>query len=102
MAHFRLADTVDTPETLLKTVGVPGQIVVDHQMRPLQVDAFTCGIRGNEHLHTFILCKSFLCFSALFAPHPTMDSHYSLFEPQHSANTLGQIVKRIAVLSKDH
>src|SRR6266568_5369848 len=102
MAYFRLADTVDTPETLFKTVGVPGQIIIDHQMCALQVDALASGIGCNQHLHTYILCKCFLRFSALFAPHPSMDSHYSLFAPQHSANTLSQVVERISVLSKDH
>src|SRR5437588_9922732 len=79
VAHLRLADTVDTPKSLFKTIGVPSQIVVEHQVRSLQVDAFTCCVAGNQHMSTFILFKCSLRFSALFAAPPSMTRHYILF-----------------------
>ena len=39
MADLQLADTVNASKTLLKAVGVPGQIVIYHQVGVLQVDA---------------------------------------------------------------
>ena len=44
MAGVSLADPVDSTETLLEPVGVPRHVIVDHQMRHLEVDAFTRGI----------------------------------------------------------
>ena len=40
VAGFGLADTVDAPEALFNAVRVPGQVVIDHQVRALEVDAF--------------------------------------------------------------
>ena len=39
---------LDTPETLLDAVRVPGQVVVDDQVGALQVDALACGVGGDE------------------------------------------------------
>ena len=44
MADFGLSDAVNTAEALLQPVRIPGQIVVDHQMRTLKVDPLTGGI----------------------------------------------------------
>ena len=46
MADFGLADAVDAPEPLFQAIWIPGQVVVDHQMRPLQVDSFASRIGG--------------------------------------------------------
>ena len=50
MANLGLADAVDAAEPLLEAVGVPGQVVVDHQMGALEVDAFAGGVGGDEDL----------------------------------------------------
>ena len=51
MAYLGLADTVDAAEALLNPVGVPWQVVVDHQVGTLKViNPFARGIRGNEHV----------------------------------------------------
>ena len=42
MADLRLPDTVNAPKALLQAVGVPGKIVVDHQVGALQVNALAC------------------------------------------------------------
>ena len=57
MADFRLSDTMNTPEALLQTVRIPGQIVVDHQVRTLQVDTFTGSIRGNQNPNVLVLLE---------------------------------------------
>ena len=47
MADLGLADAVDAAEALLQAVRVPGQVVVDHQVGALQVDAFAGGVGGQ-------------------------------------------------------
>ena len=57
VADLRLADAVNTAETLLQPVGIPGQVVVDHQVRALQVDAFAGGIGGQQIVDTGIVAE---------------------------------------------
>ncbi|MFN7871775.1 MAG: hypothetical protein ACK5QQ_06200 [Cyanobacteriota bacterium] len=47
MADLLLADPVDAPEALLQPVGVPGQVVIHHQVCPLQVHALPGRIVGQ-------------------------------------------------------
>ena len=47
---FGLTVTVDTAHALFQAVGVPGQVVVDHQVAELEVDAFACSFRGYHDL----------------------------------------------------
>jgi hypothetical protein len=51
MAHLRLTDAVNAPKALLKAVGVPGEIIVDHQVRPLQVDTLAGSVGRHQHAH---------------------------------------------------
>src|SRR5256885_1787801 len=49
--NFRrgLAVTIDAAVALLEPVGIPGDLVVDDPMAmPLEVDAFTRGVGGQE------------------------------------------------------
>ena len=46
MTNLFLTDAVDPTETLLDPIGVPRQVIIDHQVRPLKVDAFACCIGG--------------------------------------------------------
>ena len=45
-----LADAVDAAEPLLDAVRVPRQVVVDHQVGGLQVEALAGGVGGHQHL----------------------------------------------------
>ena len=52
VADLGLADAVDAAEPLLDPVRVPGQVVVDHQVRAaLKVHAFAGGVVGDHHAH---------------------------------------------------
>jgi len=53
------------PNALLDAVGVPGQLIIDHQMAELQVDSLTCGI-GGQHEVNIRLLESFLSRGGLF------------------------------------
>jgi hypothetical protein len=46
-----LAVAVDAPHALFQAVGVPRQVVVDHQAAELEVEALAGGVGGNHHLH---------------------------------------------------
>ena len=37
MAHFRLSNSMDAPEALLNAIRIPRQVIVDHEVRALQV-----------------------------------------------------------------
>ena len=50
MADLGLADAVDAAEALLEPIGIPRQVVVDHQMRAaLEVHALAGGVVGDHH-----------------------------------------------------
>ena len=53
-----LADAVDAAEPLLDAVGVPRQVVVDHQVRGLQVQALPGGVGGQQDLAVGVLVNS--------------------------------------------
>ncbi len=60
VADLGLADAVDAPEALLDAVGVPGQVVVDHQVGALEVDALARGVGGEQHLDLGIVPEGLL------------------------------------------
>ena len=79
MADFGLADAVDAAEALLEAVGIPRQVVVDHQVRALEVDALARGIRGEQHLHLGVVLERLLRVQAILAAHAAVDHHHRLF-----------------------
>ena len=74
MANFRLADAVDAPKPLFDAVRVPRQIVIHHQVRALEVDAFACGVGREENLHLRIVPERLLRLHPLFAAHAAMNA----------------------------
>ena len=58
VADLGLADAVDAAEALLQPVGVPGQVVVDHQVGALEVDALAGRVGGDR------ICTSLSCVKA--------------------------------------
>ncbi|MBT9156924.1 MAG: hypothetical protein DDT37_01915 [Firmicutes bacterium] len=57
MAHLGLPNAMNAPETLLEAVRVPGEVVVDHKVGALQVDALARCIGSDEHAHGRVLLK---------------------------------------------
>ena len=47
MADLRLADTMDAAKALFEAVWIPWQVIIDHKVRALKVDAFTGCIGSN-------------------------------------------------------
>ena len=57
VADLSLTDTVDTAKPLFEAIGVPRQVVIDHQIRSLEVDAFARGIGRYQDLDFFVVGK---------------------------------------------
>ncbi len=53
-----LSDAVDAPHALFEPVGVPGNVVVDHQVTELEVDALACCLGGDADLRRFVKALS--------------------------------------------
>ena len=73
MADFRLADAVDAAESLFQPVGVPRQVIVDHQVGALKVDALPGRIGCQQHLNLGIVPEGFLRLHAFLATHAAVD-----------------------------
>jgi hypothetical protein len=58
VAYLGLTNAMNPSEALLQAVGIPGQVVVHHQVRALQVDTLA-GIGGQQDLHPGIVPEGF-------------------------------------------
>src|SRR6266571_8976873 len=100
VADLGLADAVDPAEPLLQAVRVPGQVVVHHQVRALEVDALASGVGGEEHLHFGIVQKALLRLAPFLTAQAAMDEHDSLWAAKQRANLALQVVEGVAVLGE--
>ena len=78
VADLGLADAVDAAEALLEAVRVPRQVVVDHQVGALQVDALAGGVGGQQHLHLGVVPERLLRLQPLLAAHAAVDDDHGL------------------------
>ena len=102
MADLRLADTMDAAEALFEAVWIPWQVIIDHQMRALKVDAFTGGVGRNQYAHVLILLEQGLNLAAIVAQHSAVDGHDHFIAPEERADLLGEVVQRVAMLRKNN
>ena len=49
VTDLALTNAVNTAESLFYTIGVPGQVVVDHEVGALQVEPLAGGVGGEQH-----------------------------------------------------
>ena len=91
---------MDATEPLLEAVGVPRQVVVHHQVRALEVDAFTCRVRRQQHLHLGVVLERLLRLQPLLAPHPTVDDHHGVCAAEQGGDATLEIVQRVPVFGK--
>ena len=82
VADFGLADAVNAAEPLFQAVGIPGQVVVDHQVRALEVDAFAGGVGGDQDFDFLVLGEGFLGLAAFLAAHAAVDRDDGFGTPQ--------------------
>ena len=95
MAHFGLADAVDAPEALLDPVRVPRQVVVDHQVGPLQVHPFPGGVGGHQHPRPRVVAEAVLDAAAILPFHPAVDVFHRLRPAQPGLNFRGQVMEGV-------
>ena len=100
VADLGLADAVDAAEALLDPVRVPGQVVVDEQVRALQVDAFACGVGRDEDVDVGLLAERLLRLAAQLAVQPAVDLDDRLGSAEQRADAVGEVVERVAVLAR--
>jgi hypothetical protein len=102
VAHFSLADAVDATESLLNAIRIPWQVVVDHQVRALQIDAFARGIGSYQNLHFFAVGKTLLSVLAVLAAHASVNVHHSFRLAQEPADSLGEVAQGVAMFREDN
>ena len=101
VTHFRLANAVNPTEPLLQSVGVPGQVVVHHQVGTLQVDAFAGRIRGEQQLHVRVVAEGCLGLESVLAAHAAVNQNNRLLTSQQGRDAPVQITQRIPVLGEN-
>ena len=101
MANLGLADTVDAAEALFEPVGIPWQVVVDHQVRALEVDALTGGVSGQQHLHQRVVPEGFLYLQTLLTTNTAMDDDDGVLTPEQRGDALLQVVECVPMLGKN-
>ena len=102
MAHLSLADAVDAAETLFEAVGIPREVIVDHQVSALEVDALACGIRGQQYLHFGVVLEGLLCLHAILAAHAAVDDDHGLLSAEQRSDAGFKIVQGVAVLGEEN
>ena len=100
VAHLALANAVDTAKALLHTVGVPGQVVIDHEVGVLQVDALARCVGGQQHQHVGVVAERLLHLAPVVAVDAAVDGDHSLFAAQRVADAQQQVIERVAVLGE--
>ncbi len=101
VAHLGLADAVDAAEPLLEAVGVPRQVVIDHQVGPLEVDALARGVRGEQHLHLGVVLERFLRLHPLLAAHSAVNDDHGLLAAEQRGDAGLQVVQGVPMLGED-
>ena len=101
VADFGLADAVDPPEALLKAVGVPRKVVIDHQMGALEVDPFAGSIRRHKDGDVAILGEPILHVAARIAVYSAVNRDYRLGASEKRLDAFNQVADRVAVLGED-
>ena len=103
VAHLRLPDAVDTAEALFQPVGVPRQVIVDHQMRAaLQVDPFAGGIVGQQEADLRVVVEGGDGGAAAIARDAAVDDGDALRLSGAPANSASEILQGVACFSEDH
>jgi len=75
VTNLQLAYAVDSTEALFQPVRIPGQVVIDHEVRILKVHALTRSVSCDEYAHIWVGAKQGLK-SATLVPMRTSVNRY--------------------------
>ncbi len=101
VADLGLADPVDAAEALLEAVGVPGQVVVDHQVGALEVDAFARGVVRDHDQDRGVVQEGVDGVAARLAGEAAVDLDDGLGAAEAGADLVGEVGERVARLGED-
>ena len=101
MADLGLPDPVDASEALLDPVGVPGEVVVDHEVCALQVEPFPRRVGRYENSGLGILGEPLLGDPPLLAGVSAVDRYHDLRTAEISDDPIDQVVEGVPVLRED-
>ena len=101
VADVTLANAVNAPETLFQAVRVPRQVVVHHEMRPLEVDAFAGSVGGDQNEHIGIVHERFLDLAAFLARGLPVNRDNRRAGTQEAGQLVNQVVQSVALLGED-
>ena len=101
VADLGLADAVDAAEALLEAVRVPGQVVVDHQVGALEVDAFAGGIVRDHDQDRRVVQEGADRGLARLAGDAAVDLDHGLGAAEAGADLVGEVGERVARLGED-
>ena len=101
MTDLALTDAVDASEALLYPVRVPWQVVVDHQVGALQVEALPRGVRGEQHHRVGVVGEFLARRHSFLAAGAAVDPDHRVGAAELGADSLIQVVEGVPVLGED-
>src|ERR1039458_189375 len=101
MANLSLTDAVDAPKSLLKAIRVPRQIVVDHEIRSLEVHALSGRVGCHQYTHLRIGTEKRLQAPALVPMRAAMDGHNGVAVAEDAGDPAMQVIQRIAMFGEN-
>ena len=100
MTDFGLSDSVNASESLLKPVGIPGDVVVDHEVSAMEVDTFSGSVSSYEDFHGIVTVEHSLSFSAFISGHASVNADCSVIA-QECAYFREEVVQCIPMFGED-
>ena len=93
---------MNAPEPLLDAVRIPRQVVVDHQVGALEVDALSRRVRRQQHLHIGVALERLLRLQPVLATHPAVDHDHGVGAAEQRGDATLQIVQRVPMFGKEN
>ena len=101
VADLGLADAVDAAEALLEAVRVPGQVVVDHEVGALEVDALAGGVVRDHDQDRRVVQEGVHGVAPGLAGEAAVDLDHGLGAAEAGADLVGEVGERVARLGED-
>ena len=102
VADLALTDTVNATESLFDAIGVPGQIIVDHEVGTLQVEPLASSVGGEQHEGARVVRELFADGLAKMPRRAPMNGNNSVGAAQLGADFILQVGEGIAVFGEDN
>ena len=101
MTDLRLPDAMDASESLFEAVRVPRQVIVDHEMGALEVDALAGCVGGDQDADALVLFEQLLDLASIVTEHAAVDGDDGILTAEQGADFIRQIAQCVSVLRED-